>query len=356
MNVIKFRENAESPWESVMTIKGDKGEKGDKGDKGDPGEKGENGTGVSILGSYTTLEELQNAHPTGEIGDAYLIEGNLYVWSATSNSWENVGNIKGPQGEPGPKGEPGDPGEQGPKGDTGPQGDKGDPGEQGPKGEDGTPGEQGIQGIQGPPGDQGPQGIPGEQGPKGDKGDKGDTGEQGPAGPQGPEGPQGPPGEKGADGTPADLSNYYTKDETGELLDAKQNKVLSGTEEPTNDLGNDGDIYFQLEIEESGTNANGTYIKYSTGDMICTALVTGTSTMSDYWGQFKRTEENIQVNFPAKFVNIPIVVATGTNYEGIVSVLIGARLQDHFKFTALKANANSSTNYGLLYQAIGRWK
>lgn len=109
-------------------------------------------------------------------------------------------------------------------------------------------------------------------------------------------------------------------------------------------------------IVESGNTGSGSYTKWSDGTMICSALVTGTSNLSDYWGQFKRTEENIQVNFPAKFVNIPIVVATGTNYEGIVSVLIGARLQDHFKFTALKANANTGTNYAFLYQASGRWK
>ncbi|MGM9879434.1 MAG: hypothetical protein ACI31R_05385 [Bacilli bacterium] len=83
---------------------GPQGIQGEKGDTGEQGPKGEDGTGVTILGSYETLEELQTAHPTGSAGDSYLIQGNLYVWSSTASSWENVGNIKGPQGETGPAG------------------------------------------------------------------------------------------------------------------------------------------------------------------------------------------------------------------------------------------------------------
>ena len=76
--------------------------KGSPGPQGPQGPKGEDGTGVSILGSYSTETELKSKHPTGEVGDAYLVEGNLYVWSLTNNNWENAGNIKGPQGEQGP--------------------------------------------------------------------------------------------------------------------------------------------------------------------------------------------------------------------------------------------------------------
>ena len=43
---------------------------------------GKDGTGVNILGSYDTFDELVAAHPTGAPGDAYLIYGQLYVWSA----------------------------------------------------------------------------------------------------------------------------------------------------------------------------------------------------------------------------------------------------------------------------------
>lgn len=160
--------------------KGDKGETGDIGPQGPKGDKGDQGTGVTILGSYASESELITAHPTGSIGDSYLINGYLYVWSDTDTAWINVGNIQGPQGEKGDTGETGPQGPQGPKGDTGatgPQGPKGDTGETGPQGEKGDTGPQGLQGVQGEQGVQGPQGIQGETGPQGPKGDKGDPGE-----------------------------------------------------------------------------------------------------------------------------------------------------------------------------------
>ena len=69
--------------------------------------KGSDGTSVNILGSYNTLEELKAAHPTGNVGDAYLIQGNMYVWCIDNNDWQNVGNIQGPAGPEGPQGEQG---------------------------------------------------------------------------------------------------------------------------------------------------------------------------------------------------------------------------------------------------------
>ena len=43
------------------------------------GPKGKDGTGLAILGSYNTLENLKRAHPIGDIGDAYMIKSNLYI-------------------------------------------------------------------------------------------------------------------------------------------------------------------------------------------------------------------------------------------------------------------------------------
>ena len=78
--------------------RGEKGEQGIQGERGPQGEKGEDGTGVRILGSYSSIEELRAAHPLGEIGDTYMIEECLYVWSASDNDWINAGNIKGDDG------------------------------------------------------------------------------------------------------------------------------------------------------------------------------------------------------------------------------------------------------------------
>lgn len=112
-------------------IKGDKGDTGDRGPKGDKGEPGKDGTGINVLGSFNTVDELETAYPIGIAGDAYLINGDLYVWSSTEVEWVNAGNIQGPQGLKGEKGDKGD------KGDTGAQGIQGIQGEIGPQGEQG---------------------------------------------------------------------------------------------------------------------------------------------------------------------------------------------------------------------------
>lgn len=126
---------------------------------------GADGTSVTILGSYDTYAQLIAAHPTGNLGDGYMVGGDLYVWNGSA--WEDVGTIQGPQGPAGPQGPTGATGARGPKGDTG------------------ATGPQGPQGIQG---EQGPQGATGATGPQGPQGPQGATGPTGPAGATGPEG------------------------------------------------------------------------------------------------------------------------------------------------------------------------
>lgn len=266
---------------NIKGPKGDKGDKGDQGDKGDTGAtgetgpqgpkgetgpqgpKGDTGAGFLVLDYYTTLEDLEQAVPSPNVGDAYGVGSaepyDIYIYGETSG-WVNNGPLQGA------KGDKGDQGPQGPKGDTGetgPAGADGQPGEPGADGEDGgyyqpavdasgnltwaasksgmpdiavanIKGPQGPAGADGAPGPAGADGAPGEpgedgatftpsvaangdiswtndkglsnpttvniKGPKGDKGDKGDTGDAGPQGPQGPAGADGAPGAKGETG------------------------------------------------------------------------------------------------------------------------------------------------------------
>lgn len=70
-----------------------------QGADGTPGTPGKDGTSVTILGSYDSEDELNAAHPTGELGDSYIVNGDLYVWDGSS--WKNAGTIQGPAGEDG---------------------------------------------------------------------------------------------------------------------------------------------------------------------------------------------------------------------------------------------------------------
>ncbi|WP_291568525.1 BppU family phage baseplate upper protein [Clostridium sp. UBA2485] len=121
--------------QGLQGIQGERGEKGEKGEQGERGEKGEPGTGINIKGSYDSLEELQQTHPVGTIGDTYIVGEDLYLWDGTQ--WLNVGRIKGEQGEHGEQGIQGIQGERGLQGEQGMPGKDGLPGEDGKDGQDG---------------------------------------------------------------------------------------------------------------------------------------------------------------------------------------------------------------------------
>lgn len=118
--------------------------RGEKGDKGEPGVKGETGAALAIKGTKNSTSDLPKA---GKAGDAYMIGGDLYVWSDTT--WTNVGRVKGEKGDQGVQGEKGDP----PKmtiSDAGTWVVEGvDTGKKamGPKGEQGDPGKEGKRGL-----------------------------------------------------------------------------------------------------------------------------------------------------------------------------------------------------------------
>ena len=169
---------AEKEWIEIGPVIGDTGPKGDTGDIG---------IGTIIKGHYNSYSEFIAVHPSGSLGDAYIVDGSYYYWN--ENGWANAGSVKGDTGETGAKGDKGD------KGDTGQTGSKGD------KGETGATGQKG------------------EQGPKGDTGDTGATGDTGPAGPT---------GDTGATGTGITIKGSYNTYE--ELI----------AEHPT---GNEGDSY-----------------------------------------------------------------------------------------------------------------
>lgn len=50
------------------------------GGKGEKGDTGDTGAATVILGSYDTFEELIAAHPTANEGDAFIVDGELFVW------------------------------------------------------------------------------------------------------------------------------------------------------------------------------------------------------------------------------------------------------------------------------------
>lgn len=69
--------------------------------RGANGQNGADGAGLSILGNYETMADLIADHPTGNAGDAYMVDTDLVVWNTQTNAWQNVGRIQGPSGSDG---------------------------------------------------------------------------------------------------------------------------------------------------------------------------------------------------------------------------------------------------------------
>lgn len=189
--------------------RGPKGQRGDRGNPGPEGPQGPAGKGIRILGTYNVPEDLPT---TGEYGDSFLIDGDIWSWSV-SDGWMNLGRVEGPKG---------DQGEPGLKGDPGPKGDQGEPG---PPGNAVT--------VNGRVEDYSE--LPAVGNSIGDGFLQGDnlyvwsgeagwqnmgapaTGPQGPAGPTGPAGPEGPIGPRGYDGAPGNAIQI-----NGRLQDASE--------------------------------------------------------------------------------------------------------------------------------------
>jgi hypothetical protein len=207
-----------SGFNTVATVAptGPTGPTGPQGPLGPIGSTGPQGSGISILGSYATIELLEADNATGNPGDAYIVSPNVYIWDDQNSAWVNSGPFVGPTGSTGPTG----PSVTGPTGPTG---------SQGPTGPEGGP--TGPTGATGAAGDTGPTGPTGASvtGPTGPTGEASTV--TGPTGPTGPSvtGPTGAGGPTGAAGTWDTVQPIEVKSDTYTLVLGDAGKLIRCT-------------------------------------------------------------------------------------------------------------------------------
>jgi hypothetical protein len=180
---------------------GPTGPTGPTGPQGEQGVMGPDGSGIRVLGTYASLGLLEADTPIGNVGDAYVVGTDIYIWSDLNQEWFDAGpfvagptgptgatgaGATGATGATGPTGPSG-----GPTGPTGPEGPEGPAG--GPTGPTGPTGATGLRGLQGNIGPTGPRGFTGDDGSTGATGPTGAASTvTGPTGGTGPTGPTGP--------------------------------------------------------------------------------------------------------------------------------------------------------------------
>ena len=114
------------------------------------------------------------------------------------------------------------------------------------------------------------------------------------------------------------------------------------------------------DIIEEGTNANGTYIKYRNGTMICTSrttltnIVVGTASGSCY-----SNDANINIDFPKAFISRPIVSlqVTGTTTGWLMTyTATGTPEIKTDGFRIFRTTSRTASTYYIDMIAIGRWR
>lgn len=106
-------------------------------------------------------------------------------------------------------------------------------------------------------------------------------------------------------------------------------------------------------IIESGSNANGNYIKYYDGTMICYNTYSDTINItSQYEGVYYANTGDI--TFPVEFYAKPLIY-TQTNLAGGGFTYYGFN-KTNFSGFVWKIQSKSSANVEMYWLAIGRWK
>ncbi len=113
------------------------------------------------------------------------------------------------------------------------------------------------------------------------------------------------------------------------------------------------------KIVESGTNTNGTYIKYASGIMICAKKITGEVKITSSWGSLYDTGNNpLDLgDWPVPFIDVPMVSATfyGANGQWIEGFQTTPTKDTAGAISVVSATSKTANAYYDII-GIGRWK
>lgn len=114
-----------------------------------------------------------------------------------------------------------------------------------------------------------------------------------------------------------------------------------------------------MQVEESGTTANGNYIKYNDGTLICnqTKNFTGLSFTSS--GTLYKCDISSAFTFPVGFINAPtIAVQTQSDSDYSYSFVYGTRRTTTAitSIELMRIVSASNVTIPIGYIAVGRWK
>lgn len=145
--------------------------------------------------------------------------------------------------------------------------------------------------------------------------------------------------------------NWLNKGETGAIPINKTNlnHMDDGIERNSNEIAN---------IIESGSNANGEYIKFANGTMICknTQRIVGITTSASSSSVVPKSDEQTGFTFPIEFIDRPIVLMNACRtsaWIGYSWIATTSTTQNYCIYTPAPV---SDFYIDIQYVAFGRWK
>lgn len=110
-------------------------------------------------------------------------------------------------------------------------------------------------------------------------------------------------------------------------------------------------------IVESGSNDNGSWIKYSDGRLITMHKVTRTLARTSAWGNmYESTTQADLGNYPMAFKDIPFVYVTLHEVNASLEAVQFSSANNAGKVYILAPTSSKSADYTFQVLAIGRWK
>jgi len=111
-------------------------------------------------------------------------------------------------------------------------------------------------------------------------------------------------------------------------------------------------------IQETGSNANGEYVKYSDGTLMCWAKKSVTATINSAWGSLYESSSPVDFgSFPSTYISAPRVMAVNAGGRGcFIEGVTDTSTTAWGKTYLVRPNTQSSATYIISLMAIGRWK
>lgn len=110
-------------------------------------------------------------------------------------------------------------------------------------------------------------------------------------------------------------------------------------------------------LYESGSNTNGSYIKFEDGTMICWNSVPMTKSVTSTWGALYTSPSTSLGTFPQTFIDIPTITVYCSGSSSIMLVTSAAATTTTAGSIQLaRADSNNNVSTTVNYIAIGKWK